>query len=119
MLCNLRHQLYQHVILCSSLFLFNTEEVPDVNTRWQQSFSRRAGLTSQHRVLVLGCADQPADTINHLALRVQLFLLGLLAEENHWKGKQRVRQGIKKKMFGSQLILKNKVCFQLLGNTIV
>lgn len=41
------------------------------------------GLTSQHRVLVLGSADQPADTINHLALRVQLFLLGLLAEKNH------------------------------------
>lgn len=39
---------------------------------------------SQHRVLVLGCADQPADAINHLALRVQLFLLGLFAEENHF-----------------------------------
>lgn len=49
-----------------------------------------AGLTSQHGVLVLGCADQPADTINHLALRVQLFLLGLLAEKNHWRGKQGV-----------------------------
>lgn len=41
-------------------------------------------LTSQHGVLVLGCADQPADPINHLALRVQLFLLRLLAEKNHW-----------------------------------
>lgn len=39
---------------------------------------------SQHRVLVLGCADQPADAINDLALRVQLFLLGLLAEEDHF-----------------------------------
>lgn len=47
------------------------------------------GLTSQHRVLVLGCADQPADAINHLALRVQLFLLGLLAEKNHWKKEKR------------------------------
>lgn len=69
--------------LFTSLFLFNTEEVPDISTRWQQSFSWTAALTSQHCVLVLGCADQPADAINHLALRVQLFLLGLLAEENH------------------------------------
>ena len=43
-------------------------------------------LTSQHSVLMLGCADQPADTINHLALGVQVFLLGLLAEENHCEG---------------------------------
>lgn len=47
-------------------------------------------LTSQHRVLVLGCADQPANTINHLALRVQLFLLGLLAEKNHCKRRKAV-----------------------------
>lgn len=55
-------------------------------------------LTSQHRVLVLCCADQPADTINHLALRVQLFLLGFLAEKNHWEIKQGVR-GVSEHIF--------------------
>lgn len=47
------------------------------------SAASAAGLTSEHGVLVLGSADQPADTIDHLALRVQLFLLGLLAKKNH------------------------------------
>lgn len=58
-------------------------------------------LTSQHRVLVLGCADQPADTINYLALRVQLFLLRLLAEKNHCKRKWAVSWVIKKNPFSS------------------
>ena len=48
----------------------------------------RVFVTSQHGVLVLGSADQPADAIDHLALRVQLFLLGLLAEENHCGGRK-------------------------------
>lgn len=59
--------------------------LPKINSRWQCSIEH---LTSQHCVLVLGCADQPANTIDHLALRVQLFLLGLLAKENHWAGRK-------------------------------
>lgn len=50
-----------------------------------------AALTSQHGVLVLGGADQSADAVDDLALRVQLFLLGLLAEENHCEGTETVR----------------------------
>lgn len=53
------------------------------------------GLTSEHGVLVLGSADQPADTIDHLALRVQLFLLGLLAKKNHCiVAKKKTRQSV-------------------------
>lgn len=65
---------------------------------------RLSALTSQHRVLVLGCADQPADTINHLALRVQLFFLRLLAEKNHWEGrkKQSHIQKSEKKHFNNE-----------------
>lgn len=62
---------------------------------------RLSALTSQHRVLVLGCADQPADTINHLALRVQLFFLRLLAEKNHWEGRKKqshIQKSEKKKL---------------------
>lgn len=36
-------------------------------------------------MLVLGCADQSADAVYHLALRVQILLLGLLAEKYHWR----------------------------------
>lgn len=44
---------------------------------------------------MLGCADQPADSINHLALRVQLLLLGLLTEKYHCIGPQREKWVIK------------------------
>lgn len=67
--------------LCEFLFLTT---VPAATSRWRFSHS----LTPQHGVLVLGCADQPADAVNHLALRVQLFLLGFLAKKDHWKWKQ-------------------------------
>lgn len=66
---------------------------------------RLSALTSQHRVLVLGCADQPADTINHLALRVQLFFLRLLAEKNHWEGRK--KQSHIQKSEKNTLIMRN------------
>lgn len=39
---------------------------------------------SQHGVLVFGGADQAADSIDHLAFRVQLLLFRLLTQKNHF-----------------------------------
>lgn len=45
---------------------------------------REPFFTSQHGVLVFGRADQPTNTIDHLALGVHVFFLRLLTEENHY-----------------------------------
>lgn len=88
-----------YIILCShhcSYLILKTflTSTPDGSVAPAVGLCVHIGLTSQHRVLVLGCADQPADTVNHLALRVQLFLLGFLAEKNHWETKQGVSEHI-------------------------
>lgn len=44
-------------------------------------------LTPQHILLVLGCANEPADALNALALGLQVFVLCLLRQEHHWEGK--------------------------------
>lgn len=44
----------------------------------------RPPLTSQHGVLVLGCADEACDPLDDLALGLQVLLLGFLAQEHHW-----------------------------------
>lgn len=41
-------------------------------------------LTSQHGVLVLGCADEACDPLDDLALGLQVLLLRFLAQEHHW-----------------------------------
>ena len=39
--------------------------------------------TSQHGVLVFGSTYQPADPLDHLALGIDLLLLGFLTQKNH------------------------------------
>lgn len=40
-------------------------------------------LTSQHGVLVLGCADEACDPFNDLAFGLQVLLFWFLAQEHH------------------------------------
>lgn len=41
-------------------------------------------LTSQHGVLVLGCADEACDPFNDLAFGFQVLFFWFLAQEHHW-----------------------------------
>lgn len=43
------------------------------------------GITSQHGLLVLGSADEPADALDHLALRLHLLVFALFWQEHDWQ----------------------------------
>lgn len=48
-------------------------------------------ITSQHGLLVLGSADEPADALNHLTLGLHLLVFALLGQEHDWqKGRTKI-----------------------------
>jgi len=42
-------------------------------------------FTSQHGLLVLGSADEPADALDHLTLRLHLLVFALFWQEHDWQ----------------------------------
>lgn len=45
-------------------------------------------LTPKHVLLVLSCADQPADAFDALAFRFHILVLGFLGQKHHWEEKR-------------------------------
>lgn len=56
-------------------------------------------LTSQHGVLVLGCADEACDPFDDLAFGLQVLLFWLLAQEHHW-GPRTDRTNVRMSLLG-------------------
>lgn len=44
-------------------------------------------LTPKHVLLVLGCADQPADAFDALAFGFHILVLCFLGQKHHWEEK--------------------------------
>lgn len=42
-------------------------------------------LTSQHRLLLLGSADEAADALDHLTLGLHLLVFALFRQEHDWQ----------------------------------
>lgn len=53
-----------------------------------------AALTAQHVLLMLGCANQPADSFDALALGLDLLVFCFLGQKHHWKERQTRIQSI-------------------------